>query len=164
MPAVVEDVGLKLAVTPLGSPTALNVTLPPNPFMGATAMLLVPLAPRLTASAAGVAEREKSAGGGATATVRLIEAVWLNAALVPVMVTVATPVAAVLEAASVRTLRVTEEAGAKLAVTPLGRPLAVNDTLPANPPTGVTAIALLPLAPRITVRFAGDAERTKSGV
>ena len=37
--------GLKLAVTPAGSPEADKLTLPVNPFVGVTVMVLVPLLP-----------------------------------------------------------------------------------------------------------------------
>jgi hypothetical protein len=42
---VVEDVGLKLAVTPLGTPETVNATLPVNPPVSATVIVSVPLAP-----------------------------------------------------------------------------------------------------------------------
>ena len=47
---LVEDVGLKAAVTPLGKPETVNATLPVNPPVSATAMVSVPLAPCLTVS------------------------------------------------------------------------------------------------------------------
>ncbi len=84
---------------------------------------------------------------------------------VPVMVTVAGPSAAVLEAVKVRTLLVPDaEAGLKLAVTPVGNPLAPRATLLVKPPVRVTVIELVPLAPRLIVRLDGFAEREKSGV
>jgi len=42
---VVVEAGLKLAVTPLGSPVTLNATLLEKPPPGVTVMVLVPLAP-----------------------------------------------------------------------------------------------------------------------
>ena len=42
---VVAEAGLKEAVTPLGRPDADKVTLPLNPFRGATVMALEPLDP-----------------------------------------------------------------------------------------------------------------------
>jgi hypothetical protein len=80
-----------------------------------------------------------------------------SAPLVPVMVIVAMPVVAVLDAVKVTTLP------AKLAVTPAGIPLALSATLPLNPPPGVTVIVLLADFPWATVRLAGFAERVKSG-
>lgn len=75
---------------------------------------------------------------------------------VPVIVTMNAPVVAVLLAVSVSTLELVEDAGLNEAVTPLGRPVAVNDTLPVNPPTSVTAMVSVPLAPCLTDRV--DAE------
>src|ERR1035441_6014683 len=51
--------GLNPAVTPLGRPEALKVTLPVNPFCGTTVMVLVPLPPFATLRALGVAVRLK---------------------------------------------------------------------------------------------------------
>ena len=85
----------------------------------------------------------------------------------PVTVTVAVPVAAVDEAVSVRTLLVpvvVVVAGLKLAVTPVGKPLAVNETALANPFKRVMVIVLVPLDPWLTVRLAGLGDRLKSGV
>ena len=45
---LVEEVGLKAAVTPLGSPDTVNATLPVNPPVSATVIVSVPLAPCLT--------------------------------------------------------------------------------------------------------------------
>ena len=42
---VVAEAGLKEAVTPLGKPDADKVTLPVNPFSGATVIVLEPLNP-----------------------------------------------------------------------------------------------------------------------
>jgi len=80
---------------------------------------------------------------------------------VPVIVTVAGPVAAVLLAVSVSVLVVVAEAGLKAAVTPVGNPDAASATPPAKPFNGVTVTVLVPLAPWVTL--AGDADRLKSG-
>jgi hypothetical protein len=67
---------------------------------------------------------------------------------VPVTVTVAAPVAAVLDAARVKTVLVpVVEVGLKAAVTPVGSPLAVNPTLLVNPPVRVRVTVLVTLAP-----------------
>ena len=79
----------------------------------------------------------------------------------------AAPKVAVLEAVKVRTLLfpvVVVVAGLKLAVTPVGNPLAVNATVLAKPFKRVIVIVLVPLALRATVKLAGLAEREKSGV
>lgn len=95
-------------------------------------------------------------------TVRATVVVWVRAPLVPVTVTFVVPVVAVLEAVKVRVLVVVVEAGLKLAVTPVGRPLAESVTVPVNPFTGVIVIVLLPVAPCATLTALPDSE--KSGV
>src|SRR5215813_4740569 len=98
-------------------------------------------------------------------TVRLIGVVLVRPPPVPVTVTVAAPRVAAPEAVNVNTALVpVAEAGLKLAVTPLGNPLALNATLPVNPPLRVIVIALVPLAPRLIVRLEGLGESEKSGV
>ena len=92
---------------------------------------------------------------------------WLSVPLVPVTVTVAAPSVAVLDAVRVRTLLVpvvVVVCGLKLAVTPLGKPVAENATAPANPLRRVMVIVLVPLLPRPTVKLVGFAARLKSGV
>jgi hypothetical protein len=78
---------------------------------------------------------------GARATARLIVVVCVKSPEVPVMTTVAAPVAAVLLAASVKVLVVALVERIE-AVTPLGRPDADRLTLPAKPPVGFTVIVL----------------------
>jgi hypothetical protein len=160
----VAGLGLKFAVTPAGSPLALNVTPPVNPPLRVTAIVLVPLAPRLTVRLAGLAEMAKS-GVCASLTVRPTVAVRVRVPPLPVIVTAAAPSVAVLDAVRVKTL-LAPVAGfvLKLAVTPAGNPLALNVTPPVNPPLRVIAIVLVPFAPRTTVRLAGDEDRAKSGV
>jgi len=65
---------------------------------------------------------------------------------VPVIVTVAVPVVAVLLAVSVSVLLPVVLAGLNEAVTPLGRPEADRLTLPVNPLAGFTVIVDVPLA------------------
>jgi len=84
------------------------------------------------------------------ATVRAMGTVCERLPLAPVTVTVTEPTVAVLDAESVSTLLVpvvVVVAGLKLAVTPLGRPLAVNEMAPAKPLRRVMDIVLVPLAP-----------------
>ena len=160
----VVEVGLKLAVTPVGNPLALNATLLVKPPVRVTVIVLVPLAPRLIVRLEGLGEREKSGVAG-WFTVRLIVVVRVRPPPVPVTVTVAGPRVAVLEAVKVRTLLVpVVEVGLKLAVTPVGNPLALNATLPVKPPLRVIVIVLVPLAPRLIVRLEGFGESAKSGL
>jgi hypothetical protein len=52
----------------------------------------------------------------------------------------------------------------KLAAAPAGSPLALNDTVPLNPPEGVTVTAYVVLPPGATDREGGVAESEKSGL
>jgi hypothetical protein len=65
---------------------------------------------------------------------------------VPVIVTVAGPKVAVLEAVNVSALLVVVLAGLNEAVTPVGKPLADSATEPVNPFAGTTVMVLFPLA------------------
>ena len=88
----------------------------------------------------------------------------LHPPLVPVMVTVAGPSVAVAEAVKFTVLLVpVVDAGLKLAVTPVGNPLALNATLPVKPPVRVIVIALFAVKPRVTFTLVGFAESAKSG-
>jgi hypothetical protein len=136
--------GLKNAITPAGKPLAVRATEPLKLLMPATAIVLLPLLPGTTLKLLGEADREKSA---VEATVRLRVAVWIRPPETPVIVTVAGPAAAVLDAVSVRTLVLVVLGALKDAVTPLGRPLAVKATDPLKPLTSRTEIVLLALAP-----------------
>jgi hypothetical protein len=89
---------------------------------------------------------------------------------VPVIVTVAAPVVAVEEAVSVR-VEVTLPFAAgvtglveNVAVTPVGRPVALNVVAELKPPVLLMVIVLVPLAPWVTVREAGEAAMVKFGV
>ena len=77
------------------------------------------------------------------------------------MVTVNVPVAAVAFAVRVNVLVVVVGFGLKDAVTPLGRPEALNVTLPVKPPNGVTVMVLVPLFPCTTVTELGFAPKVK---
>jgi hypothetical protein len=71
---------------------------------------------------------------------------------------VAAPVAAVLDAVNVTAvLFPVVGLGLKLAVTPLGNPLALNATEPVNPPARDIAIDALAVAPRAIAIVPGDA-------
>lgn len=97
-----------------------------------------------------------------TVNARVVVAVKLPE--VPVIVTVAGPVVAVLLAVSVSTLVPVVGFVPNAAVTPLGRPDAAKVTLPVNPPTSVTVIVLVPLLPWVIVRLLGESESVKLGV
>src|SRR2546428_11715174 len=81
-------------------------------------------------------------------TVRAIVVVRINPPPVAVMVMVAGPEAAPLEAVKVTIELVpVVEGGLKLAVTPLGSPVALKATLLVKPPTRAMVIVLAALAP-----------------
>jgi len=163
--AVLLDVagfGLNEAVTPLGNPDAVKVTLAVKPFEAVIVIVLVPLLPRVIVRLFGEADKVKFAAVEAF-TVRLIEVVWVKPLDVPVTVTVAVPVAAVLLAVSVNTLEEVAGFGLKDAVTPVGKPEAEKVTLPLKPFDGVIVTVLVPLVPCVIVTLLGAAERLKSG-
>ena len=83
---------------------------------------------------------------------------------VPMIVTVVVPVAAVVDAVSVRRLLPPAGFGTNAAVTPLGRPDVVNVTLLANPPTAVTLMVEVPLPPWATDTVDGADAMVKLGV
>jgi len=97
-------------------------------------------------------------------TVSAMVVVWTSEPFVPVTVTVDVPVVAVLLAVRVSVEDDVEDVGLKTAVTPLGRPLAVNATLPVKPLMSDTLIVLAPFEPCAMERLDGLAERLKLGV
>lgn len=66
---VVPGFGLKPAVTPLGRPEALKVTLPLKPFTGAIVMVLVPLNPSAMLRELGLALKLKPAAAATFTTI-----------------------------------------------------------------------------------------------
>ena len=144
---LVPVVGLvaKPAVTPLGRPDAARVTLPVNPLVGLTVIVLVPFAACAMLKVLGEADSVKF---GAAVTVRAMVVVSVKAPEVPVIVTVVGP-PVVAKALAVSVSRLVPVVGlvAKPAVTPLGRPEAARVTLPEKPPTSVTVIVLVLLLP-----------------
>lgn len=141
-----DDAGLNEAVTPLGSPVAVKVTLPANPPASVTAIALVALLPCFTDTDDGEAVSVKP-GAVLALTVRAIVVLAVVVPEVPVMVTVDEPAAAELLAVNVTTLLPVVGLVANDAVTPLGRPEAARVTLPLNPPTSVTEIVSVALLP-----------------
>jgi len=113
----------------------------------------------------GVADNVKSAVF-ADCTTSVTVAVWIKLPLVPVMVSVevANGVEAVVE-----TIKIEDpeppliEAGLKLAVAPVGKPLTTRDTVPVNPLNGATLAVYVVFAPAFTVCELGVAENIKSG-
>ena len=150
------------AVTPLGKPLALSVVAELNPPVLVMVIVLVALEPWVTVTDVGDAAMVKL-GDAAALTVSAMVVVAVKVLEVPVMVTVADPVVAVLLAVSVRTLVPVVGLVPNDAVTPLGRPDAASVTLPENPPAPVTVIVLVPLLPCVTDKLLGEAESVKLG-
>src|SRR5262245_40068657 len=159
----VVDGGLKPGVTPAGKPLALKATLAVNPPVRVIVIVLITVPPGLTVTLAGLAEIVKF-GGASGLTVRLMGMLCVIPPPTPVTVIVAGPVVAVLDAAKVRVLEFPVAAtGLKVGVTPAGAPLALNVTLPVNPPVRVIVIETIPLAPWSIARLVGFAASMKSG-
>ena len=93
-----------------------------------------------------LAASEKSELTG-TVTVTLICVVAESVPLEPVMVTIAVPAVAVVDAENVTVLEPVVDAGLKEAETPAGNPLALNATLPLKPPEGMTLTLSVPELP-----------------
>jgi hypothetical protein len=144
---VVDEVGLNVAVTPVGSPEAANAMLPVNGLTSVTVMVSVPLAPGATDRAAAEGLSVKLP---LLVTVSETEVVALSVPEVPVMVIGYVPGTVDAATANVTTLEVADEAGLNVAVTPVGMPEAANVTLPANGLTSVTVMVSVPLAPGAT--------------
>src|ERR1039458_2317789 len=162
---LVEVVGLVpyATVTPLGRPVAARVTLPVNPPTSVTVMVSVPVLPCATDREVGEGVSVKP-GVVEALTVRAMVVVAVRLPEVPVMVTVAAPTVAVLLAVSVSTLELVDDVGLNEAVTPLGRPDAVNVTLPVNPSTSPTVMVSVALLPCVTDRLEADGVSVKPGV
>lgn len=94
---------------------------------------------------------------GAGFTVSAIVVVCFVLPDVPTIVTVAAPVVAEELAVNVTTLVLVAGFGLNAAVTPVGRPVVENVTLPLKPFSGVTVIVLVAVAPCSTVMLVGDA-------
>ena len=134
------------AVTPVGRPEAARVTLPVNGLTSVTVMVSVPLAPWATDRVAAEGLSVKLPVPAAF-TVSAMEVVAVRVPEVPVMLTVAAPVVAVLLAVRVRTLLPVVGLVPKAAVTPVGKPDAASVTLPANGLTSATVMVSVPLLP-----------------
>ena len=158
---VVVEAGVNVAVTPPGIPFALKATLPLKTPCGATVTVVDPEPPWTIVGES--AESEKSFNGGCT--VRLMLVVCVSPPLVPVINTDDDISAALLDAAKVTVLKVpVAEAGLKVAVTPLGKLLALKATPPANPPILAMFTVLVLLPPWLTLDCEGLAAKEKSGV
>jgi len=114
-----------------------------KPFWLAMVIAVVKLLPGLTVKAAGEALMVKF-GVAVPFTVSASVVVATRLPEVPLMVTVAVPVVAVLLAVRVRVLVPLVLVGLNVAVTPLGSPDAARLTLPVNPFWSFTVMVLVP--------------------
>ena len=143
-PPAVTEVGLRVAVAPAGVPLTVRSTVSAVPLVTAVEMADVPFAPCARERLAGLALIEKSF---ATAVVIVKVTVVLCVALAPVPVTVIVyvPAAAVpAPSVSVELPPAVTDAGLNEAVAPEGRPLALSETVCAEPL--VTAVAMVEVA------------------
>ena len=150
----------KLAVTPLGNPDAARVTLLVNPLAPVTVMVSEAVFPCITESA-GIAAASVKLGAALTLSAIVVEALRLPE--VPVIVTVTVPAVAELPAVSVNTLDPDVGLVPKLAVTPLGRPVATRDTLPVKPLAPETVIVSVALLPCVTDKAGAMGASVKLG-
>jgi len=138
--------GTNAAVTPLGRPVAARCTLPVNPFVGLTVIVLVPLEPVPPGLSVRLLGASVSVKFGAAVTVTATVVVAVRLPEVPVMVTVVVPTLAEPLAVNVSVLVLAVGFGLNPAVTLLGSPEAAKCTLPVNPPASVTVMVLVPPA------------------
>src|SRR5713101_827789 len=87
-PGAFTELELNVAVTPAGAPLTLSPTAPLKPFRAPTLTVELVLLPAVTVNELGLAETEKSGGGGTGFTCKGTLSVWVRLPLVPVMVTV----------------------------------------------------------------------------
>ncbi len=165
VPDPVTVAGEKLAVAPLGNPLALSVTTPAKPFNDPIVAVYVVVFPATTVCVLGLPAIVKSGGGGwlTTDKVTVVDCTWTP--LVPVMVSVDEPSGVVLAVVTV-SVEVPDPvtvAGEKLAVAPLGNPLALSVTTPAKPPTTATVVVYVVEPPTTADCEAGLAEMEKLG-
>src|SRR6476469_1161090 len=165
-PGAAIELGLKLAVTPVGTPDAERATAELNPPLTAVDIVVLPELPCITERLAGEAAIVKL-GAAAAFTVRVTVVVWVTPPPVAVTVTVEVPVVAVLPAVNVSVELplpgAAIELGLKLAVTPAGRPEADKATAELKPPLVDVEMVALPEEPWVTDKLVGEAARLKSG-
>lgn len=166
VPVPVMDVGLKVAVTPDGTPLADRVTAESKPPETVLVIVEVPELPLTTVSVLGDALRAKLALAEAV-TVSVTVAVCVTPPPVPVTVIVYVPVATV-EATAIVMVELPEpgaatEVGLNVTVTPVGWPAADKAIAESKPPETAVVIVDVPLLPSATEAEVGEAEMVKLG-
>ncbi len=160
------DVGLKVAVTPLGTPLADKATAESKPPETVLVIVELPDLPLDTEIEAGDALRVKLGLAGAV-TVKVTVVVFVIASPIPLTVIVYVPVATV-EATAMVMVEVPEpgaamEVGLKLTVTPAGWPVADKAIAELKPPDTAVVMVDVPLFPCTTETEVGEAEMVKLG-
>lgn len=139
LPPAVTEVGLSVAVAPAGVPLTVRLIVSALPLVTAVETVESPLAPCANERLAGLALIEKSFGGAVIVKETVV--VWVALVPVPVTVTVYVPVAAVpAPSVSVELPPAVTDAGLNEAVAPDGTPLALSETVCAEPLVTVVAI------------------------
>lgn len=156
-PGAAIEAGLKLTVTPLGWPVADNATAESNPEAMTLVIVEVTLKPSTTETEVGEAERVNFGGG---VTIKLKGALFVMPLPDPLTVMVYVP--GVIDTGTLKVSVELPEPGAgmvmglKVAVTPLGRPVADNVIAPSNPPERTGAIVVVPEPPCCTETELGE--------
>lgn len=133
LPPAVIEVGLSVALAPAGVPVTVRLTVSAVPLVTALEMVDVPLVFWTRERLAGLALIEKSLVTGAVMVNETVVA-WVALAPVPVAVTVYVPGAAVPAlSVSVELPPAVTDAGLNEAEAPAGRPLALSETVCADP-------------------------------
>jgi hypothetical protein len=158
----VVDAGLNVAVTPLGNPEALKATEPVK-FVRLIEIVALPVAPRATESG----PDEPTVKSLVTVPVTVSDTVDVRVTEpdVAVIVTLAVPIVAVLEALNVAVTEfpVVAPDGLNATVTPLGNPLALSVTAPVKL-VRLIASVVAPLALRATDSGTDAGDSVKSEV
>src|SRR6266566_5414479 len=143
--------GVRVHVIPAGETEAVRLTVPVKPLTGATVMVEVPDAPATIVTEVGLAMTEKSG----TATLNVTVAAWDSVPLVPVTVTVKSPLADDVQE-SVDVPDPVTLVGVRVHVRPVvGEIVAVRLTTPPNPLRAATVMVELLVPPTFIVLLVG---------
>jgi hypothetical protein len=166
LPPATTEGGLKPALAPAGRPLAARVTDCAEPEVTAVTMVVVPLAPWVTVTLEGLAPTEKSLVVPPTDAVTVSTTMAVCVVCVPAAVTVITDV---VTGVDVDVASVSNDVvpavmvdGANVAVTPAGRPLALNVIDWAVPNVTVVMMLVETLVPAAARRLVGLLRTTKS--
>jgi len=164
-PGAAIDAGLKLVVTPEGTPDAESAIAELKLPLSAVVTVAYPLWPWSRYPEAGETEMVKLPATGAE-TVRLTVVVSVVDPDVPVIVILYVPVA-VVEATANVAVELPDpviDIGLNVTVTPAGWPLAVRPIAELNPPVARVVIVEVPELPCTTETDPGEAETLNPGV